>query len=234
MKKTFIAMILDETGSMSSRRKTAIDSTNEFINAHKEIKDCFISLITFDKRHQFSIAPGATVESVRFVYENISAAETPALTEAQYSPQGMTNLYDAIGSSIRRMEAATKTHDDPTVIIMVNTDGEENSSTEFDGPTVRKMIEEKKAAGWQFVFIGEELDTQRTGSLAKSLNISGDMTINVTGLNKGAVFRGLAAATCAYSADVNSGACGVNGPQGESGLASYIQTHIDTDGTAEK
>ena len=230
MKKTFITMILDETGSMSSRRKTAIESTNEFINAHKEIPDCFVSLVTFDQRHAFSLPPGTTVESVRFVYENVKASETPVLTEAQYSPNGMTNLYDAIGSSIRRMEAATKTHDDPTVIIMVNTDGEENASTEFDGPTVRKMIEEKKEAGWQFVFIGEELDTNRSGALAKSLNISGDMTVNVTGLNKGAIFRGLAAATCAYSADVNSGMVA----KGASVLSSYIQTHVDGDQGAEK
>ena len=60
------------------------------------------------------------------------------------------------------------------------------------------------------------------------------MTINVTGLNKGAVFRGLAAATCAYTADVNSGAYGPTGAKGDAGLASYIQTHVDGDQGAEK
>lgn len=226
MKKTFIAMILDETGSMSHRRQTAIDSTNEFVNAHKEIKDCYMSLITFDKRNNFlNMQDAPAVESVRFVYENTEAKEVPALTEAQYNPCGMTNLYDAIGMTIQRMDAMIKTHDDPVVIVMVNTDGEENSSTEFTGPAVRDMIDEKKKAGWQFVFIGEELDAKRTSTLATSLNITGDMTINVSAVNKSAVFRGLASATSAYAADM--GAMGAAGPRGPEGLSGYLKTHID-------
>lgn len=230
MPKTFIAMIVDETGSMSSRRQTAIDSTNEFLAAHSEIKECYGSLITFDHRSTYtwlheSKTNEAPQPNVRFLAGGAAITDVPKLTTENYNPRGMTNLYDAIGMTIQHMEGLTKFAEDPTVIIMINTDGEENASKEFTGESIKALIEEKKKLNWEFIFIAEELGEAQTRGMANTLGIDANMTINVTGTTRSAMFKSMADATTLYSADAGVlGAKGCTGPQGERGvtLASYM------------
>ena len=44
------------------------------------------------------------------------------------------------------------------VIVLVMTDGEENASREYDGHKVRALIQEAQEAGWEFVFVGADVD----------------------------------------------------------------------------
>lgn len=230
--KTFITMVMDETGSMSNRRDTAIDSTNEFINAHKGIENCYASLVTFDMRNYglLSMNESTTNEvqsNVRFLYEAVAINEVPKLTEDQYTPRGMTNLYDAIGQTITHMETLTKTDPDATVIIMINTDGHENASTEYTGEAIKKLIESKKEAEWQFVFIGEELNTETTRGMSGQLGIDASMTRSVKGSGKAKMFADMAAATTAYAAD--RGALGPKGARGAAGDAGITLSNYMTD-----
>lgn len=226
MTKTFIAMIVDETGSMTLRRQTAIESTNEFITAHSEIDECFASVITFDKRY------GEDAKSVRFLQEGVAIKDVNPLTEETYNPRGMTNLNDAIGETIKHMEDITKHQDDPTVIIMINTDGDENGSTEFTDAMIKEMIEQKKSENWEFVFIAEELSEADARRMSATRGISMDNVINVSGANKAAMFNSMAAATTAYSCDAGvQGAKGAQGDAGASGvtLASYMKDLTSSD-----
>lgn len=220
MNKTFIAMIVDETGSMSFRRQTAIESTNEFIAAHSEIEECYASLVTFDKQY----VPGA--QSVRFLQEGVAIKDVIPLSEENYNPRGMTNLNDAIGETIKHMETVTKHQDNPTVIIMINTDGDENGSTEFTDKMIKDMIAEKKEEAWQFVFIAEELSEADARRMSTARGIDMDMMVNVSGANKAQMFKGMAAATTAYASDVGSmGPQGAKGAMGDQGitLARYMK-----------
>lgn len=230
--KTFIAMIVDETGSMLGRKQTAIDSTNEFINAHKEIPECYASLITFDD--VCSVAPGAR-QAVRFLSEGAAIADVPMLSDENYKPYGMTNLYDAIGSTIAHMTEVTSGQEDPTVIIMINTDGDENSSKEFTSASVKELIAAKTKENWEFIFIAEEMNEQRSRGIADSIGISADMTVNVTSATRGAVFNNMAGATMMYSADASvlgaKGPRGADGTKGDSGvtLKSYMHGIVKGD-----
>lgn len=220
MTKTFIAMIVDETGSMSHRRQTAIDSTNEFITAHAEIEECYASVVTFDKRY------GDNQHSVRFLQEGVAIKDVTPLSEENYNPRGMTNLNDAIGETIKHMEDVTKHQDEPTVIVMINTDGDENGSTEFTDKMIKDMIAEKKDLGWEFVFIAEELSEADARRMSATRGISADMMVNVSGSNKAAMFADMAAATTAYAGA--KGAMGPQGPRGAQGdagvtLSSYMK-----------
>lgn len=95
-------------------------------------------------------------------------ADIKPLTEKEYTPTGGTALLDAIGRSMRAAKernAAGKRK----VIMVIVTDGEENSSREFTHTDVMQKIEEAKLAGWQFIYLGANQDAIK---VAGRLNIS--------------------------------------------------------------
>jgi Mg-chelatase subunit ChlD len=77
-------------------------------------------------------------------------------------PDGSTSLYDAIGSSVQRLEQqqATDMKDfDTTVVVIILTDGYENSSGNFRLVDIKRMIARLEETGkWTFSFIGATLD----------------------------------------------------------------------------
>ena len=44
------------------------------------------------------------------------------------------------------------------VLFVITTDGLENSSTEFNYNDIKRMIEAKKECGWEFLFLGANID----------------------------------------------------------------------------
>ena len=76
-------------------------------------------------------------------------------------PRGGTALLDAIGRAINETGARLakmKEADRPgLVVFVVMTDGQENSSREFNLAKIREMIEHQQTAyNWQFTFLGAD------------------------------------------------------------------------------
>ena len=144
-----ITFILDESGSMSAIERAARDG----FNAYREEQiahggDTWWTLTTFnhDVRTRYSALPGRRVPKLG----------------ADYSPSGCTALYDAIGTSIMKTRAHLKKlgADRPAdVIVVILTDGMENSSEEWTQREVFELITESEAAGWQFIFLGANQDS---------------------------------------------------------------------------
>ena len=44
------------------------------------------------------------------------------------------------------------------IIFVITTDGQENASREYSANMVKKMIEENQEKGWQFLFLGANID----------------------------------------------------------------------------
>jgi len=140
-----VIYVLDETASMYKVRSATISGFNEYIKSLQQDKskeDCRLTLYTFN-----------TV-AIRKRFNDCKIAQVRTLGE-EYQPTMNTPLYDAIGHAIQEMEEPTKKGD---VIVVVHTDGEENSSREFDRDRIFKLIEEKKKAGWNFLFLGADQD----------------------------------------------------------------------------
>lgn len=102
------------------------------------------------------------------VYGPVKAADAP-----QYilTPRANTALYDAIGMAIydtEKIVAESKKKPDKVAIVIM-TDGEENSSHEYTFETVSKLIEQKKAEGWEIVFLAGALKSVEFGH-ASGLN----------------------------------------------------------------
>lgn len=81
-------------------------------------------------------------------------AEVPELTEDNYYARGMTALLDAIGKTITDFEAATTLGAGDQVLLVVQTDGAENSSKEFTSGHVMEMLRAREALGWRTTYMG--------------------------------------------------------------------------------
>ena len=164
---TEIIFVLDKSGSMGMIREDTIGGYNTFIQDQKELPgECVFTLATFNTQYDKDLE-GALMESVN------------ELDNATYRPGGGTALLDAVGKTINDVVTRHSTLGDEKpgkVILVVLTDGEENSSTEFVNKTdIAKMVKKQEDAGWEIVFLGADIDAWGDGrsmgfSKMKSMN----------------------------------------------------------------
>ncbi len=153
-------IILDESGSMGSIRAQALSGANETLAtiraAQKENPDDhqMVSFVTFDS--------GSRRPDVRALILCDPIEKVEDIQEEQYRPGGMTPLYDAMGLSITKLQAAVKEGDH--VLVTVITDGMENSSTHYNAAMIKDLVDSLSKQGWAFTFIGANQDSHRTAS----------------------------------------------------------------------
>ena len=147
-KTTFVSFLLDETGSMQGIKQNTIGGFNTYLETLQEgDADILFSLVTFNSNET----------KRRCVAEPVH--EVAPLTADDYLPEAMTPLIDAAVKIIKATdEAVVQRGDDPNVVIVMQTDGLENVSVEYTRTDLAALIKEKKAAGWEFVFLGAGLD----------------------------------------------------------------------------
>ena len=156
IKKTqvFNVIILDRSGSMESLRRAAVDGFNETLAGIKsaqekyaDTQDHYVSLVTFcgcETAHVFDKTP---------------VAETHPLTPSDYQPCCTTPLYDAIGITLTAMHKYVKNIDDSVVVVTIITDGYENSSREYNGASIKALVERLRGEGWTFTYMGANQDS---------------------------------------------------------------------------
>jgi hypothetical protein len=92
--------------------------------------------------------------NVQLVHDAVPLSDVQPLLPAQYEPNGATAIDDAIASLIRTLSPRAPGQGN-SVMAVVITDGEENSSREYRKEDVRQMIGYRQAThGWQFIYIG--------------------------------------------------------------------------------
>lgn len=178
-KFTDITIILDRSGSMGGATDKTIKAFNNYILEQKQMESkAIVSL------HQFNTGFETT-------YKNVNIKKVEDLTRNTYSPNGGTALLDAVGKTINEKiqfyKSIPKNKRPEQTLILIITDGEENSSHEYRLSLIRKMINERKAKGWQFAFIGAEIDAFAE---AGSMGVSRGSTMrinNIHNFNKGLV-----------------------------------------------
>ena len=138
-----ILFILDESGSMEQLRKEPIQSMRSFYKTQQETGKEFLStFITFS-------------DKPKFVHKNIKGSEID-IKDNDFKPDGMTALYDAIGTGIDyQKNIKTK-----NVICVILTDGHENSSKIYSASDIRKLTTEmEKEHKWVFIYLGANQDS---------------------------------------------------------------------------
>lgn len=147
---TEIACVLDRSGSMSSIKDDAIGGFNTFLNEQKEAEgDANMSIYLFDDQY----TPLVEKQNVKEVEE---------LTTTTFKPRGSTSLFDAIGKTVINLENKINDLDvkPKNVLVVILTDGGENTSTEFRSKDqIKTLIERKRGEGnWEFLFLAANQD----------------------------------------------------------------------------
>lgn len=133
--KARIILILDRSGSMSSVKDEAEKGVAHFLAEQAKVGGkCKVSFTRFDTE-------------IELVFSDVPIDEVPPI---KCEPRNMTALLDAVGRTISEAKLKPKWK---TYVVIV-TDGQENSSREWTLDKLRPLIEERRKAGWEILFIG--------------------------------------------------------------------------------
>ena len=150
--KIYNLVILDASGSMETIYTQALTGVNETLatirmaqEEHPELQQ-YVTLASFS----------AGVHFLNRIYSAKPIAEASNITREDYPLLGCTALYDAMGTCISELQQKV-THGD-RVLVTIITDGYENASRRYDYSTVKRMIEAQQEKGWEFVFLGANID----------------------------------------------------------------------------
>ena len=150
---TELVFILDRSGSMGGLESDTIGGFNGMIAKQKvQEKRVNVTTILFD-------------DEVDIIHDRFPVEIIEPLTEREYFVRGCTALLDAVGTAVEKMENVQKhlpeDHRAGKIIFVITTDGLENSSEHFTQEQIRRKIEEKKECGWEFLFLGANIDAGR-------------------------------------------------------------------------
>lgn len=152
MKLVNVFVVLDASGSMQSTINDTIGGLNGYAFSLLEDRstECNLSVLTFNTSYQVT-RPLLPVDSIGL------------LTRSNYRPSGGTALYDALGFLLDAV-ALVDTSRSQNVLLVV-TDGEENSSTRETRASVLERIKRLEARGnWSVVYLGANQDAWAEGS----------------------------------------------------------------------
>lgn len=150
---TELFFILDRSGSMGGLESDTIGGFNGMIARQKsEGKQVNVTTVLFD-------------DQVEIIHDRFPIEIIKPLTEKEYYVRGCTALLDAVGAAIEKIDKVQKhlpeTHKAGKIIFVITTDGLENSSENFTYEQIRRMINAKKECGWEFLFLGANIDAGR-------------------------------------------------------------------------
>ncbi|MBE6999188.1 MAG: VWA domain-containing protein [Ruminococcaceae bacterium] len=165
---TELVFILDKSGSMAGLEEDTIGGFNAMLEKQRREEGvCHVSTLLFN--HQSTV-----------LHDRIPLELVPPMTRNDYFVGGSTALIDAIGGAIHHIELIHKyarPEDVPAnTLFVITTDGRENASTRYSAEEIRAKIQEKKAkSGWEFLFIGANIDAVET---AAHFGIDEDRAVN--------------------------------------------------------
>lgn len=181
---THISVVLDRSGSMSGIADDMVGGLNSFIDEQKKLPGkATISLTKFDDR----------IDEV-FNFDDLKLVRK--INRDDLNPRGGTALYDAVAQVIHRTGARLKNMAEEVrplvVIVLVITDGHENSSKEYNASSLKALVDQQRDIyKWQFVFLGSNQDAVLEG---KKLGAVGSQSLSYASNSSG-----VAAVMCSTS-----------------------------------
>lgn len=171
---TEVVFIIDESGSMYGLEKDTVGGFNSTVDKQKKLEgECLVSTVMFNTRS-------------RVIHDRVDIKNIEKMADSDYRPSGSTALIDALGDSIRHIKMVhryIREEDIPSkTMFVITTDGMENASHKYSLSQVKKMIEERKENGWEFVFLAANIDAAET---ARSYGINQESCVDYVNDAKG-------------------------------------------------
>lgn len=180
---TEVVFILDESGSMYPLKDDTIGGFNSMLEKQRKIDgEVYVSTVLFSDRS-------------KVIHDRIGIKEISDMKNEDYEPSGCTALLDALGDAIKHISTihkyARKEDVPDNTLFIIITDGMENASHRYNDKDVKRMIEEKKKKGWEFIFLAANIDAIETASTyginkdmaAQYVNDSDGVTANFDALS---------------------------------------------------
>ena len=165
MKKNLseLVFILDKSGSMHGFEADTVGGFNAMIEKQRgEEGEALVTTYLFNTSYEM-------------LHDRVPLNDIEAMTVKSFRVGGCTALYDTVGAAIEHIEMIHKyvrKDDVPEhTIFVISTDGLENASRRFGLASVKKMIEKKKNDGWEFIFLGANIDVK---AVADDMGIPAD------------------------------------------------------------
>jgi Mg-chelatase subunit ChlD len=175
-----IHFLLDRSGSMETCLNDTIGGFNAFVR--EQAPKSTMSLYLFNN-------------SFEIVYENRSIEDVEKLSASTFRPRGGTALLDAIARTIEQVEKNNTKRwadiDEVGNVIVILTDGDDNSSTKCTKREINDAISRKQAQGWKFVFLAANQDAIKS---ANDIGIGRDAAIDFDTANVCEVMRSASSA----------------------------------------
>lgn len=164
---TELVFILDKSGSMAGLEKDTIGGFNALLDKQRKLPgEVRVTTVLFNQEYEL-------------LHDRVSLEGISPMTDGDYEVGGMTALLDAVGSTIQKISNAQKgtlkKHQADRVMFVITTDGLENSSCEYTYKKIHEMIASKKAAGWEFIFLGANIDAVAT---AKKFGVDEEFAVD--------------------------------------------------------
>lgn len=156
-KKMELVFILDKSGSMSGLESDTIGGFNSLLEKQKDgLGEVSVTTVLFNDDYQL-------------LHDHVSISEVSPLTPKNYFVGGTTALLDAIGKTIHDLikvqRKRGRKHSAKKVLIVIITDGLENSSREYSYSKIKKLISiEQEKYGWEFLFLGANIDAAKVAN----------------------------------------------------------------------
>jgi Mg-chelatase subunit ChlD len=174
-KKVAGLLLVDHSGSMMSCQKSATKAVNDFFTERANAATA---------KEEWALCEFDTTYREVFGFTDAAAVKVYNL-----KPGGMTALHDSIATSVVKL-AAHKPDKGKLRILVIVTDGYENASQEHTAASVKKMIEAKKAEGWQIIYLGANQDAVME---AAEFGIAGESSMTYDTASSGAAMASVGA-----------------------------------------
>lgn len=177
-----LCFIIDESGSMHGSEADVVGGFDSFITEQKKVEDgeCLVSVFRF-----------ANLVTKDFIGKPLDEIEP-----LQYKTGGCTAMNDGIGAAIDEIGKWLSDIDEserPSKnMIVIMTDGEENSSREYSLQQVKDMIKhQEEKYNWSFVYMGSDInslnDARALGITYMSVSSKNNIIANYSTINDYAV-----------------------------------------------
>lgn len=145
-----VVLLIDKSGSMKGLEEDTVKGYNSMLAKERQLSvPTNVTTILFSSDHEV-------------LADRKPISEVPDMTLDSYKVRGATALYDTIGNAIEKTEAVKGIDDTGSkVLFVIITDGLENYSQTYDQEKVRKLIDAQEEKGWEFVFIGANMDAEK-------------------------------------------------------------------------
>jgi len=200
-------MMLDESGSMSSMRDSAIQGFNENVQQIKadaeenpDTQDHTVCLVTFNGNVDTPIWM-RDIDQIEEIDTN------------SYSPNGMTSLRDAIGQTVADLQRDLKSQIEDedinlNILITILSDGMDTSSKDHDPSSIKALLGsldmDDNDSPWTINYIGATEDCLAN---AQNLGMSAMNTSQfvATGAGTSSAMRGMSSGRSSYTKSIGHG-----------------------------